>query len=215
MIKKKRKIRKKYHVTRDTRFKAEFNALNTEIKKEISIFKSNKWKAFCTSLNNFHISDSAFWKKINSIDNSTQSNTAPCLKYKDSVTSDPKITSGIFADELESVFQNHVNDEFDIEFENLVNQTFPSLFETEINSDFRPTNLFEMKSILKCIRGKGAPGPDKITNKALKILPDSYVLALVDLINSSMRYGHVPAIWKKALVSMIHKAMRNPILALS
>lgn len=215
LIKKKRKIRKKYHVTQDKRFKVEFNALNSTIKKEISIFKSNKWKAFCTSLNNFHISDSAFWKKINSIDKSENCFTAPCLNYKESVTSNPKITSSIFADELETVFQNHINDEFDLEFENLVNQTFPRLFETEINTDCHFTNIFEIKSILSCIRGKGSPGPDKITNKALKLLPDPYIKTLVDLINSSMKFGHVPAIWKKALVSMIHKPMKNPKLALS
>ena len=38
---------------------------------------------------------------------------------------------------------------------------------------------------------------------------------MTDLANGSMRLSHIPTIWKKAHVSMIHKPMKNPKLALS
>ena len=60
LIKEKRKMRKKFHVTQDHQFKSQFNSLNSRIKKEITSFKSKKWQDFCTSLNNHNVSDSVF-----------------------------------------------------------------------------------------------------------------------------------------------------------
>lgn len=41
----------------------------------------------------------------------------PTLNYQNTTSNDPKITSNIFAEALEEVFQDHKNDEFDTEFE--------------------------------------------------------------------------------------------------
>jgi len=65
-------------------------------------------------------------------------------------------------------------------------------------------------TILKDIRGRGAPGADKITNKALKHLPEEFHHIMANLANSSMRLSHIPAQWKHADIVMIPKPGKNP-----
>jgi retron-type reverse transcriptase len=49
------------------------------------------------------------------------------------------------------------------------------------------------------------PGPDKIPNTALKLLPDKAVVALTAIINASLRFCHFPSRWKSANVIFIPK----------
>ena len=70
LIKEKRKCRKRFYKSQNPTTKIEFNDLTSKIKNEIHKFKVNKWRNFCSSLNNFSVSDSKLWKAINSIDNS-------------------------------------------------------------------------------------------------------------------------------------------------
>lgn len=70
LIKVKRKLRRKYYSTQNPHFKKEYNLLNSRIRQEIQIYKTDKWRSFCSSLNEFSVSDSKLWKSINSINKS-------------------------------------------------------------------------------------------------------------------------------------------------
>ena len=177
LIKTKRKIRRKFQISRDPDLKTKFNKISYQIKQEIIQFKENKWRNFCSSLNKLHISDSKLWKKINSIDKKDQSFSTPTLIHNGIKYTDPNFTAGIFANELEKVFKDHEDPKFDDSFEAQVNSNFSSLF-TSLNSyyvSFLKTNISEIRTITNEIRGKGSPGPDQITNRILKLLPDSYI----------------------------------------
>lgn len=209
LIKQKRKLRRRFLKYHDPQLKSQLNALVSQIKTSIREYKSEKWRGFCDSLNDFHISDSKLWEKIRSIDSSKKSSASPTLIYQDKVSSDPKITSNIFADELEKVFQNHASQDFDVNFENIVNDEYPHLFEKTSPHEFDRVDTYDLKKILQKINGKGAAGADKISNKILKQLPFSYLSAIADLANASIKYSHIPQEWKLAIVCMIPKPMKN------
>ena len=217
LIKTKRKIRRKFQTNRDPTLKTKFNEISLQIKQEIIQFKENKWRNFCSSLNGFSISDSKLWKKINSIDKKAQSSSNPTLIHDGIKYTDPASTASIFANELENVFKDHEDPNFDGIFEAQVNSNFSSSF-TCLNSvfiSFPKTNTSEIRCIINEIRGKGSPGPDQITNRVLKLLPDSYLRIIAELINASLKHSFIPTSWKAAHVTMILKPMKNPNLALS
>ena len=69
----------------------------------------------------------------------------------------------------------------------------------------RPTDVEEVKSILKDLNPKKAPGPDKIPNKVLKSLPIHFVSLLVMIFNALLAGCSFPTEWKEAIVIGIRK----------
>ncbi|CAF0980674.1 unnamed protein product [Brachionus calyciflorus] len=98
--------------------------------------------------------------------------------------------------------------------------SFDEVFKTEVinqcdsffkydSIEFEPSTVDEIKNILKSIRGKGAPGLDKITNKTLKMLPVFYLPIINKIINASLKYLYVPFSWKNSVISKIPKPMKD------
>ena len=145
LIKVKRKIRRKYQSSRDPSLKTMFNSLCTEIKMNINEFKARKWQDFCSTLNQFTPSDSKLWKKLNSIDKESKPSPNPKLLINGQLIKEPALTSNIFADELEKVFQNHEDPNFDQSFAENVTRIYPDLFSSSTPfSDFPKTNVAEI-----------------------------------------------------------------------
>ena len=63
----------------------------------------------------------------------------------------------------------------------------------------------EVESVLKALQTGKASGPDAINNRILKELAKPLSFPLSDLFNASLIKGKVPALWKQANVSPIHK----------
>lgn len=215
LIRTKRKIRRQFQSNRDPALKTQYNTLTKQIKLDIIEFKQTKWRSFCSSLGEHSVSDSRLWKKINSIDNERPSLNQPCLLVNGILTKDPHETSNTFANELELVFQDHQDENFDNDLALQVDNSYPEIFGNVDILTISFTNAHEIKAILKKIRGKGSPGPDLITNKVLKLLPDSYHHIIADIINASIKFSYIPENWKKASVTMILKPMKNPKMPLS
>jgi hypothetical protein len=68
-----------------------------------------------------------------------------------------------------------------------------------------PASPEEVRGIIGFLKVTKAPGPDKIPNTALKLLPDKAVVALTAIINASLRFCHFPSRWKSANVIFIPK----------
>ncbi|XP_037526471.1 uncharacterized protein LOC119403622 [Rhipicephalus sanguineus] len=79
----------------------------------------------------------------------------------------------------------------------------------ELDAEF---GVEEVRQALHDLNGKSAPGPDKITNKALRNLDDKSIEHLTEFINMSWSNGNVPALWKKATVILIPKPGKPPSL---
>ncbi|CAH2097930.1 unnamed protein product [Euphydryas editha] len=68
-----------------------------------------------------------------------------------------------------------------------------------------PTTVEEVESIIKSLHAKKAPGPDLISNKAIKRLPHQLVLLLVMIFNALLAGCSFPDQWKEATVIGIRK----------
>ena len=63
----------------------------------------------------------------------------------------------------------------------------------------------EVESVLKALQTGKASGPDAINNRILNELAKPLSFSLSDLFNASLIKGKVPALWKQANVTAIHK----------
>ncbi|TDG51265.1 hypothetical protein AWZ03_002352 [Drosophila navojoa] len=68
-----------------------------------------------------------------------------------------------------------------------------------------PYNFDEVASIIKHLNPNKAPGHDNICNRTLRALPENAILVMVIIFNAITRLQYFPAVWKTALVVMIHK----------
>lgn len=212
LIKMKRKARRLCQKYKTLFNKTEFYRLDRQVKNEIISFKKKKWQTFCSNLNTYHVSDSKLWKGIKSVGNSIKTQNSIKLLHNDQLVTEPSILTKIFAANLEKVFMNHESANFDqnhISYvEGIANQKFNET--NHILSDENSVSYSELNSIIKNIRGKGAPGPDRITNKVIKELPCSIISILVKIFNASIKFSHIPSKWKNADVSMIKKPEKDP-----
>ncbi|XP_037505344.1 uncharacterized protein LOC119381643 [Rhipicephalus sanguineus] len=79
----------------------------------------------------------------------------------------------------------------------------------ELDAEF---GIEEIRQAMHDLNGRSAPGPDKITNKALRNLDDRSVEYLTDAINQAWRSGRVPEMWKTATTILIPKPGKPPSL---
>ena len=150
------------------------------------------------------------WSKIQSIDrNTTQDRTCPKLLINDSLINDESQVSEAFASNLEEVFTDNHDPQYNSEWLSKVNETANSCFINQADTIPYEVSIFELKELIKKIRGKGAPGPDGISNKIIKILPDRFLFYIKILFDASINLSHIPTAWKNANVVMIPKPQKN------
>lgn len=104
---------------------------------------------------------------------------------------DPRTKAELFASELETQFACPTELGFlDSEVINTISiLDHPHL--REISSIF-PTEVWE---IIKYLPKKKSPGPDQITNTALRKISKRTLLHLTKIYNSCLRFEHFPASW--------------------
>ncbi|XP_037555928.1 uncharacterized protein LOC119432848 [Dermacentor silvarum] len=72
----------------------------------------------------------------------------------------------------------------------------------ELDAEF---GVEEIRRALHDLNGRSAPGPDRVTNKALRNLDDKSVEYLTDVINKMWNDGKVPEMWRRAATILIPK----------
>jgi hypothetical protein len=210
LIKEKRAALRRVKKYRQDEDKTRYNQLTAKVSKEIKKFKQLKWKNFCSSLNQFTPSDGKLWKHLNSIDVGNSNKPKPAsLRRGVELISEPKETAEMFANHLEDVFKNQNDQSFNQSQLTIVNESISSMF-TKNNEPINYTSPIEVGHIIsKQIGARGAPGQDGITNKALKLLPEQYHYLLSEIFNASLRLSHIPNSWKRSVVVMIPKPMKD------
>ncbi|KAJ4430326.1 hypothetical protein ANN_22539 [Periplaneta americana] len=72
------------------------------------------------------------------------------------------------------------------------------------------TSPSEVKTIIKRLKPKKAPGPDKINNMELKNLPRKALMCITKLFNQCIAHRYFPDAWKLAYITAIPKQKKNP-----
>jgi hypothetical protein len=213
LVKEKNSSRKLFQRTRLEEDKKRYNFLNNQVKEEIKKFKSQKWVDFCNSINNLKTSNSLLWRKIKSLDktNTRSETSVPNVKRPDDTqTNNAEEVAAIFADQLEEAFSGADDPDFDDTLKNSINSR--PLFDMNLPLVFDAITKSEVQLALELTRTKGAPGEDRITNRVLKLLPNPHLEIITAMLNASIQQSHIPARWKKAVVIMLPKPMKDPAL---
>ncbi|KAM7307743.1 hypothetical protein ISCGN_011379 [Ixodes scapularis] len=79
----------------------------------------------------------------------------------------------------------------------------------ELDRDF---SVEEIRTALHDLNSRSAPGPDGVSNRALKNLDDRSMEQLTDYINTCWRRGSLPRQWKTAKMILIPKPGKPPSL---
>ena len=72
------------------------------------------------------------------------------------------------------------------------------------------TDPDEVQNAIRGLKVGKAPGPNGVSNRALKHLPMRAVLLLAQFFNSILLNHHIPPVWKHARVISILKPGKDP-----
>ena len=209
-IKARKKAERRYKKTHLPADNTTANRLKEQVSCAIKKHNRHSWQHHCTELNTHHVSDTILWRKLESISNGKPPrSTTICLDIDGSKTTEPQTVANAFSAYLGSVFSDSNSPDFDSKFHAQVTSEKGSFFSYEATPPQLTTST-EVQAIITKIRGKGAPGPDAITNKLLKNLPPIYCHHMANIFNACLAQSHMPTKWKEAAVVMLPKAGTDP-----
>lgn len=207
LIKDRNKIKKLAIRSLDPNLKIEANRLTNLIKSKIRIHKNEKWENL---LLNASTEDNSLWNlKKALVHNSQPPNLHKPLHGRNGLVYSEEDKAEAFANSLEEQFSPNNSTQKFKNFEETVETYVPRLISNHTPTPIPNTTAREVKSIIKSLKVKKAPGPDLINNRALKNLPDSYISLLTYIINKSLDLNHFPDSWKIAKVILIPKPDKN------
>lgn len=207
LIKEKRQARKLANLTHDPQDKLRANQLNNQVKKELYNFKNNKWSE---KIESFNTDKDSFWKITKVLTGKRVRANIPPLTLNNITAISDEEKAEMLAINLENIFTpNDIKDPHKEKIEKIENDIDNLLNNVSENEPIEPTSLKELLTITKYIKNNKAPGPDNITNKALKELPPKIYTAIVSYFNAALRLKHFPNAFKKANIIVFPKPKKD------
>jgi hypothetical protein len=182
LIRGKNRARRLAFRTGDVLDRTEANRLGNEVKYALIDHRSDRWETIFESL---ATEDNLIWRTAKAL----RSNKKPLptiqgakgLVFSDVDKADP------FADSLELQCRPNVVDADPVHIEEIENQVRLILSRHD-DTPITPASPSEIRKIIRSLKKKKAPGPDNISNTALKLLPP-----LTAIVNASLRLCHFPS----------------------
>lgn len=176
--------------------------LNENIKEHCRVLNQQQWAELCNSLDG-QLHHSRSWKILKHL----LDNTSTRSQQQD------RLTKLLFT-ETKTHGQDHVTN-------TLCQKYIPSgpakphgpytgSSNSALDEDF---SVAEVHAALRKLNSRSAPGPDGVTNKALRNLDDPSVEQPTEYINDCWRQGFIPPSWKTAKVILIPKPGKPSSLA--
>lgn len=109
----------------------------------------------------------------------------------------------IFAELLQSQCPLNPSSVIFFDFHNYIFQTVHQFSPT--NNNFHSASPNEIITIIHFLNNRNSPGRYGIWNNVLKILPQKYNTAICNIINTIMKLGYFPSVWKEATVICLPK----------
>lgn len=186
-----RRAYNKYHHQQD---KIKVKELNNQIKKEIRKCNNESWTKKLADIN---LEPNSIWRITKSI-YKPPIDPNPIL-YKNIAITNPQDRANLISDHLKNTMTNDGSPVS--EHEDAANDTWHSLTYSPSPPPLS-INIADTIKALEKIKIKKAPGPDKITNKMLKILQSSrsFLCIITNLFQSCLTINYFPTIWKNANV---------------
>jgi hypothetical protein len=199
LIAEKRKLRRRWHQTRNPHDKTLLNRISQQLSKEINNIKQSSLNKFLTDLTPDSSTEYSLWKATKHFKRPISQ--APPIKTMDGKWARNNTEkANIFAQHLEQRFlPNPGPDILPLLTSNDYLDKIPLVTPKEVSEE-----------IMNNLNPKKAPGFDLITGEILKNLKRKASVKLTMIINACIRLKHVPNIWKTAEVIMILKPGKNP-----
>ena len=180
--------------------KKEANRLDREVKKALAEFRNEQWSSKIASLST---RDNSIWKLAKSL--RSKRDTIPPIRRPDgSVAVSPVEKAEAFADGLEEQFTPTDRNADAALIKKLTDETGAALA-AATEERLEPTNLAEVNAYIARTKAGKAPGPDEVSARTLKLLPERGVLAFTYIINHVLTLKYFPQCWKEARVILIRK----------
>lgn len=179
------------------------NRLQTCLKRQVQAYRNEMWNDLLGEISPSH---QAYWKLVRALKTDTVVEMPPLTRPDhptpafDDIDKAECLASSLEAQcspSAEPVDPAHlalVNDE--VERRALGAPEGPPL---------RPVTLDEVKSLVRKLKPKKAPGADGISNRLIKSFPENLLIILVAIFNTCLSKCQFPAAWKQADVIGIHK----------
>lgn len=211
LLRQKRKARKRANRSLCPADRRISNDITHHLRKAL---KENRFRSWQDKVSTLIPEDGSLWKMTKSL--RAPSNRISHLNGTDGPVYKPLDKANLFADHLCTVFQGHppgLSTEAQRN-EAEVNDFDPAALNCDPDS-LQKASMKEIYEIINRLKPKKAPGPDGITNTALRSLPPSAIWAMELLANAMLRHSYFPNVWKLADVVMIPKAGKDPTLPLN
>ena len=202
----KRRLRAKWQRTRDPILKTRLNAQTLHVHNLLSSHHDNDWFNLLGSLQSDQNGRNTFFK-INRGLLRKPPPINPLKSNNNSLIYDPIGKAELFADTMQDQFKapNYFLP-YDIHIlatlnnHNAAKNHQKSIF-------FSPG---EVQATIRKLKSRSAPGPDNISNSALKHCNKHVILHICRILNGCARLEFFPDSWKKASVVMIPKPLKDP-----
>lgn len=201
LIRQKRRAKKRAQQTRSPEDHARYNQLQNQVRQDLQTCYNQKWNQV---LDEMESDDKAFWKMTRKIRN--KKITYPPMQTEAGMCYTDKEKAQAFARQMERqcLLNNDPND--DINWETRVDNTAKQLQnQPKDNNSIKPASDTELNDIINKLPENKAPGIDGISNKAIKKAPKKTRMALLNIINASVRLVYYPRRWKTTNIIEIPK----------
>lgn len=201
--------RNQFLATGNAFFKSAKNQLNRMIKCETS--KLNQ-KSFDDKLANLNTKDHSLYQLAKGL-KSKLASSPPLVDPNDKTLSHSNLDK---ANAFAKAFLNCHKTSLNVSStnENKVKKSLKKLSRAKV---VPPQNVYlkaeQLKDVVKSIKAKKAPGPDKISNSTIKAFPDSLLKFIVRLFNSCLKISYFPIQWKIGKIIAIPKAGKDKTIA--
>ena len=205
-IKEVKVIRNRYQKKRLEEDRKELRYKTREVNKLINKYRSDRWNAFLSSVQDNYINDtSGFWKHLSRIYRPT---TLPFKKLavnNKQLTAPKDIVDALYSYYKDTFSMQNIQpaDEHTAHVEKEYEEILKQL--AECKKKIKPTSVLEIQKIIKKLKPKKSVGVDFISNYMIKKLPPTYIECLCSCFNEWLSYSIFIDDWKAAKIVTLNK----------
>lgn len=199
LIKTKKTLRRRWQRSRNNELKAEINFLQKKINEKIKELKNINWNK---RLSKIQPSNQSVWPIAKACKKGIKSMPPLTKSGKTFITNKEK--TSVLSEYFRASHENPL-EQNDPEHTNEVNNTVKEALDQNNEDDPELTDLNEIVNIIRNLKNPKTPGLDDVNNILIKNLPPKGIEYLKFIINSCLKLGHFPKVWKHAKVIPIPK----------
>lgn len=202
LIREKDRARRRFRRTRNPSDRTLANHLKREVRQALLEFRNEQWQKKLESLNR---EDNSIWR-MTKVLKTDRKPVPPIHGSAGRIVYTDEEKAREFAYSLQLQCRTNITDA-DLDHMEMVEDQVSEIISTvpAQTDSMRTTTSSEIHGIISKLKNRKAPGPDCVSNKSLKNLPENAVAVLVGICNAVLELRHFPARWKRATVIFIPK----------